>query len=60
MKVPTVTVVGQKGDGPVRQRTVDMLTFVTEWGPFAGFLWEWAREQDVFIDGHRIRLVVHP
>jgi hypothetical protein len=55
-----VTVVGQKGDGPVLQRTVTVREFFAAFGPYAKPLWDVARAQTVVIEGHLIRLVVVP
>lgn len=55
-----VTVIGQKGDGPVRQRTVTPLEFFEGWGPFAAMLWQHARAQTLVIDDHKIRVVLVP
>lgn len=54
-----VTVVGQKGNGPVLRRTVTPTEFYEAWGPYANFLWRNARRQTVVIDGHRVRVILH-
>lgn len=53
-----VKVIGQKGDGPVMQRTVSLIAFIEAWGPFAPLLWQRARDETLEIEGHRIRVVL--
>jgi hypothetical protein len=54
----TITVIGQKGDGPVLQRTVTLLEFIEGWGPYAMLLWNQAQDKTIVIDGHKIRVIV--
>jgi hypothetical protein len=55
-----VTVIGQKPNGRVVKRTVTPIVFMEAWGPVWGpFLWDNARDKDIIVDGHRIRVVLH-
>ena len=54
-----ITVVGQRGNGPVLQRTVTLRGFIDGWGRFAPFLWDNARHQTLVIEGHKMRVIVH-
>lgn len=54
-----MTVVGQKGDGPVVKRTVTPREFFEAWGHWASFLWEHARDQAIEVDGHKVRVILH-
>jgi hypothetical protein len=56
----TITVIGQKGTGPVLRRTVTPDEFFDGWGPWAGVLLLNAQHTTLVIEGHRIRLVVNP
>lgn len=53
-------VIGEKPDGRVYDRTVTPREFVEGWGPYAEFLWLFARTQTVVIEGHKVRVVVIP
>lgn len=55
----TVTVVGQRGNGPAMKRTVTLDEFVEAWGPYAAWLWDNARAQTVVVGDRRVRIVVH-
>jgi hypothetical protein len=54
-----ITVIGQRGDGPVLQRTVTPREFIEAWGPWAKFLWRHARRTTVELDGCLVRVVIH-
>lgn len=53
-----ITVVGQAPGGSVMTRTVTLREFFEGWGPYAPLLWSHARDQDIYIDGHRMRVIV--
>jgi hypothetical protein len=53
-----VTVVGQKGNGPVLMRTVSLVEFIEAWGPWATVLWQNAHGQTLEIEGHKVRIVL--
>jgi hypothetical protein len=55
-----VTVVGQKPNGVVVQRTVTPREFFEAWGPlWAKFLWQHGRDKTITVDGHVVRVVLH-